>query len=388
MNFFLRTTTIGASLSIAAFAATATPKPGPSGTDRPFEVRLVDDATGLPVEDAIVDARFDSFHRRSALPPDAPGAPYRFDPSPTEPFSLEVHGNGWIEMGLQEFDPGTRGLPFGVSIRLGRSATLAGNVLDDRGRPVANARIFRGDRIENREASGPAPEAFSDANGAFVLADVGTSEIRLSVRAEGFLPQTVDWPAPFGRGRLAITLEKGESLDGWVTDEAGYPVEGARISVDAAIGSALSGEDGAFRISGLPREKAALLVRHPKFRAVTLPVLDPGADAVHVRLEPYQTGSIRVWCRGITDGWKAVRVTIEERGEEPENLSSAGPGFWTASDVRAGVVTVTVFAENGSVRESRSTVVEVLPGREKDVEVDFGPAGQTGDVTDLSDVLY
>lgn len=212
-----------------------------------------------------------------------------------------------------------------VRIPLVRGARLAGDVVDDQGRPIDGARIevIGTDpdgapiaetplAIEFRRAhfawalKGPAPlvpsgelgvmpgaippipsegtgvdfafdrmtlEAenvepwVTDTNGEFRASPLPPGRVRALVRHPSYVETTSDpvTLGPGGEARVKIVLRPGGAVEGTVVDEAGLPVAGARVDAAAVEGTltrtARSADDGSFAFATLPSEVQLSLAR-------------------------------------------------------------------------------------------------------------------------------
>lgn len=107
-----------------------------------------------------------------------------------------------------------------------RGAALAGVVVDGEGKPVARARIKRG---ESGRTQRPMD---TDARGRFGITDAPPGEIILTVLKKGFSPQLLRVTASKGMQPLRIRLEKGHTIRGRVIDKQGRPVADASAGVE------------------------------------------------------------------------------------------------------------------------------------------------------------
>jgi protocatechuate 3,4-dioxygenase beta subunit len=166
-------------------------------------------------------------------------------------------GQGPADLGIVVLRPGAR---------------LAGRVLDQRGKAIADAGIFllpqaldvnQAERALERRK----PAATSAADGAFALEDlIPGVPVHLAIRAAGFLTlqRAVRPPA---EPPITLRLQPAAALAGRVVDEEGDPIAGARVDFrwqaalpeepDRPVGipvfrEARAGADGRFELRGVP----------------------------------------------------------------------------------------------------------------------------------------
>jgi protocatechuate 3,4-dioxygenase beta subunit len=160
-----------------------------------------------------------------------------------------------------------------VPLRLAKSASLTGSVIDEKTRrPVVGVRVLASSSSLFREDA-RSRRARTDAKGKFRIP--GLTSRRYTVRAAKAdylpvaMPGIVAGVSP--PGSVSIALQKAASVSGRATDESGAPVAGARVrfardsNVRALMRGGLAaflgrpgvttGPDGAFLMRGLAAEK-------------------------------------------------------------------------------------------------------------------------------------
>lgn len=159
--------------------------------------------------------------------------------------------------------------PLELRLSSNTGVRLAGRVTDGAGQGVGGARIEVWTQWRNDMGIvlGEAPVVFEDA-GNLVTNDRGRfetpclvsrgGEYQVWVRAEGYLAATSEWRRP-GQGAAAeiteLLLRPLQTVSGRVVDVDGVPVSGARIFQSgngADPTEAVSGDDGRFKLSGVP----------------------------------------------------------------------------------------------------------------------------------------
>lgn len=125
----------------------------------------------------------------------------------------------------------------GVVLTLDRGASVAGTVLDDRGLPVAGARVAA---FRNR-AVGPTVEVQgidtshaveTDTTGYFVLTGIEGKSVALRAWADGHAARSVG-EVDVGTGNAQIRLQRLGRITGVLLDTEGSPIEGSRVTARA-----------------------------------------------------------------------------------------------------------------------------------------------------------
>jgi protocatechuate 3,4-dioxygenase beta subunit len=226
-----------------------------------------------------------------------------------------------------------------VALRLGKAASVAGSVIDERTRrPLAGVRVsasssgsFFRDAVRSRRAR-------TDARGRFRIP--GLAPRRYTVRAAkaDYLPVAMPGivAAVSPPGSVAIALQKAAAVSGRVTDESGAPVAGARVrfardsNVRALIRGGPSaflgrpgvttGPDGAFRMRGLAAERNQTLEAAKagyvtaKLHGVTLKVGETVKDIALVVKRGLEARGRVVDSAGQPIAGAEVRLSRAERG--------------------------------------------------------------------------
>lgn len=213
------------------------------------------------------------------------------DLPPARPLHLLATKPGY----LPAWTPGVEApTPQPLAIVLREATRLSGALVDEGGAPVAGGRVVlrwvgpAAGRVglEPRRGDG-ARSATTDGQGAFAFTELEPGGIELSATAEGFLPArpvTLELTPTGEVGELRLVMRQGAELSGRVSGPRGEPVSGARLRAGTA--EAASGEDGLYRLRGLPVGALGLSVHHPDFRVQVKEVqIEPGTNTADVALE-------------------------------------------------------------------------------------------------------
>lgn len=138
----------------------------------------------------------------------------------------------------------------GLEWEVERGTQLSGVVVDADGKPVANAEVEANPESYEDGGSG---EARTDARGKFVIKGLGAAKYNLIAKATGATPATQ--PIELGHRdeeNVRLTLGRGASVAGRVTDVGGEPVAGATVHLSGPMSLRLdTGPDGTFTTSSL-----------------------------------------------------------------------------------------------------------------------------------------
>ena len=135
----------------------------------------------------------------------------------------------------------------GVEIVLKRGVSGQVRVVDQQGRPVANASVVTTPDWGENFWIGPATPETTDENGVWKSEHLADVPYRVSVRAPGFTPLPAAESHRITKVPLVITLDPEKPVTGIVVDAAGNPVEGAEFRVTAEIrgnSSSFHGDSG------------------------------------------------------------------------------------------------------------------------------------------------
>lgn len=264
-------------------------------------------------------------------------------------------------------------------IKLRRSVALRAVVVDVAGKPVARPEVWSG-RVDPHER-GPG-QVVSKADGTFAMAELGPDAVVAPRVRKGDavnVPDPVEVAKQSGPITIALSEKNACRVRGRVTDDAGRPLEGAKVGVswyfhglgpEAAYSTSRAVEvlttdaDGRFTSGALwPRDSYHVVVSHEQFGK---------AESKRVQGEPGQVhdlGTVQLVATGKavrgkvvgTDGKPLAGITLTQRGD--------GPVVTTAKSGPDGSFTLTGFFDRPGfvlIRESgyRPSAVAVRPGGE------------------------
>ncbi|HKB16460.1 MAG TPA: carboxypeptidase-like regulatory domain-containing protein, partial [Planctomycetota bacterium] len=177
-----------------------------------------------------------------------------------------------------------------VRVTLQPEARVSGRVTDDRGRPVAGARV---------ERMGPDPfsrsSVASDEGGRFVLSGLPGEEATFTARHDrlGFALARLR-PEPGRTSEWNPVLTNGAGLSGDLADGSGLPLEGWSITVrdpaerDARETVVRTGPDGSFSVPLPPEGRLEIQACAPggwtEFPALVQRDVDPAGGPIHLVL--------------------------------------------------------------------------------------------------------
>jgi protocatechuate 3,4-dioxygenase beta subunit len=134
-------------------------------------------------------------------------------------------------------------------IELPAAEKVSGRISDEAGKPVAGARVRATGGLGFQEEDVIFyAEAKSAADGSYSIPNAPAGNGGLSVRATGHSPSRQ--PSAQRRTTVNVTLKKGGTIRGVVSDAAGKPAEGATVIAGSL--AAQSNSSGAYELAGVP----------------------------------------------------------------------------------------------------------------------------------------
>lgn len=200
-----------------------------------------------------------------------------------------------------------------VRIELGEAAVVEGVVRNAAGATVAGAAVTWRDRPGDWREPDDAISATADAEGRFVLRNVPPGEGAVQATSTDGALGGSDAEAEAGRTtRVDVSLESGGDVSGFVVDDSGNPVPGARVRLDADVGAdrgwwelrgsragdharargrteTVTGADGGFTLS-IPHSRSRWLVAEA---GILKGYAHSKAGATDVRIRVTATGILR-----------------------------------------------------------------------------------------------
>jgi protocatechuate 3,4-dioxygenase beta subunit len=134
-------------------------------------------------------------------------------------------------------------------VELPAGERISGRISDETGQPVGDARIRAtgGLAFEEEDVVFYA-DAKSAADGSYSIANAPANSGGLSVRANGYSPSRQ--PSMQRRTIVNVTLKRGGTIRGIVSDVAGEPADGATVIVGSL--AARTNASGAYELAGVP----------------------------------------------------------------------------------------------------------------------------------------
>jgi protocatechuate 3,4-dioxygenase beta subunit len=195
-----------------------------------------------------------------------------------------------------------------------------------------------------------------------------------------------------------ITAFRGRKFSGKVVDSAGTPVAGAKIKIGAmlfsaqgqeeqgenfenmaGIRSAISDQDGAFMIIGVPTKTATTAMADHADRGRSLPISVPAGtdDPPPVTLALRGFGSItgKVTQKGKPLGHVGISEASKGGGAQASFAQTGDDGTFTMAKVPEGTHVLQAMQQKMMAMKGTSVTVNVTAGKETKVTIDI-PSGQ------------
>ncbi|MCS6912500.1 MAG: carboxypeptidase-like regulatory domain-containing protein [Myxococcales bacterium] len=252
----------------------------------------------------------------------------------------------------------------------GEPSDISGQVIDERGLPLARVRI-------EAQAGALRRHALSDASGGFALMAVPAGAVTLLLTHPGFAPLSLHLDEAKRRAPLRLQLLPGGGIEGLLRQRRlGGPPERARlVAISGSLRLPISLQpDGRFRVTGLPAGDITLRAEAPGFAPLQRRLQLPPAerpDEVTLRdlvLEMEVAGTVSGTVRdgrGAVDG--AVVRVLDEQGVEWGRARSDVSGRFRIDGLPPGTHRIEARSTDGGVHSS----VEVRGGDEVDIDLEI-----------------
>jgi hypothetical protein len=141
-----------------------------------------------------------------------------------------------------------------VTVDLKPGGKVYGTVTDRAGRPISDTRILL--LTEDSKAPAGGTSVLSDKEGHYALKGIAPGSFGVRFRHVLYKPldrMGLVFRASSDEYRIDVVLELGASFSGRVVDDAGAPIEGAKVMAvnDGSGGIGRSASDGSFTVTGL-----------------------------------------------------------------------------------------------------------------------------------------
>ncbi|MCW5808201.1 MAG: carboxypeptidase regulatory-like domain-containing protein, partial [Deltaproteobacteria bacterium] len=323
-------------------------------------------ADGKPI-DATVELRGLDEQRETAR-----GGVATFNPVAAGGYQIAAWAEGkarafaWVQVGAGDAE---------AKLSLVAGAAVSGRVLDDKGAPVAGARVrYAGASDWTQQSNDRLDAAMSGGDGSFAFDALPAGTFRFIATHGDLAPGTsalVTLDGRTARDNVTIQMALGAVVRGRVVDGSKNPLASARVRVGVASArmiaegprQAFTDAKGAFEIKGVPRKPMSAVALHESGSSQTMPVDTTNGDA-EVTLVVDVTGSI-------------AGIVVDPQGNPMEGVQvSAGPNL----DSARGEVAITQWRLRGFPQEltdagGKFTLTGLAPG---DYTVTAAPAASAG----------
>jgi hypothetical protein len=263
--------------------------------------------------------------------------------------------------------------PEPLTLELTHAAIAAGVVVDEAGRPVANA-------IVTARPEEDVPRT-TDADGRFELklhADGATLHALSPGGPQALL--RVRLVAGERRGDLRLVVSPGTALEGLVHDQAQRPLEATEVRVlaepdEVEIARVTTSAQGTFTAFAVPKGRYSIAAETPKHwlgRTVGVEHPEAGAVEVTVLAGTELEGTVRN-PSGAPVANAKLEITLGARGRNPSVAYTDEHGHYLAEDLTPGELAVR--ASLGEIADETRTVY-IPPGETGHQDFDLGAAGR------------
>jgi hypothetical protein len=175
--------------------------------------------------------------------------------------------------------------------KLRSTCVLEGKVLDPEGRPVAGARVVRGQEwgiMGVEEAN----KTQTDAAGQYHFGRLTAGKAMVAAQAPGFGPAIGVTEIKRGASPFILKLQKSQTLRGLVTDPSGKPLADVRVVLDDWSNfrypgaETKTGADGRFALSDMPDDQVQLDFERGGYMRMLFYRMQPRPEEQVVKLDP------------------------------------------------------------------------------------------------------
>lgn len=224
----------------------------------------------------------------------------------------------WIQLGAGDAE---------AKLTLASGSPVSGRVVDDRGAPVAAARVRHSGASDwSQQANDRLDGVTTGADGTFRFDALPAGSVRFVATHPERAPGTSALVTLDGKTEhtgVQIVVETGAIVRGKVVDGAGAPIASARVRLGETAGRRMifapprqtySSADGSFELKGVPKKQLSAVALHDSGSSQTVAVDTTTGDA-NVKLVIDIVGTIS-------------GVVVDPQGQPLEGVQvSAGPNF-------------------------------------------------------------
>ncbi len=205
--------------------------------------------------------------------------------------ALAVQAKGFAPSAMRVSTSGIADSVEKVALSLARGAALSGRVVDEAGKPIANARVVATNASEPLPVVDPRRDGvLTSGDGAFTIPSLSAGTWRISASAGEYAPTTsapLALDGEHARSGIELRMTSGATVRGVVQDRSGAPIAGADVSVVVAgyvpwraRRQAFTDASGTFAVGGLARRAFDVVAWHESGASAIVPV-DLTAKAEH-----------------------------------------------------------------------------------------------------------
>lgn len=294
------------------------------------------------------------------------------------------------------------------------AGTFSGSVVGSDAAPLVGASIL----LVDGEVPQSPISAFTDANGAFVIADVPDGNWKVLVASPGYAATFAGGATYAAATSFSVTdgstssadvtlLRATAALSGVVTDDAGAPVADATVNVSVAgpsIGDAdathfsqsvSTDENGAFRVDGLAPGNSQVFVEAPFGSGLVSEFWQDSYDGANPTSVPLAEDTATDLANVVLDdgasisgvvrfdtGAPAAGAFVVSTGFTPVDAVADADGRFTLFPVAPGSVVLTASADDPDLLPVSSAPLSVSAGAQVDgvelvIDTDAAPPADT-----------